>query len=282
MPFFCFAALSRAQDSALALPHKADSQLDSLAIKVAVQIRQSKIEPTRMTVFVMDFSNSANKQVSTLGRALAERFSKSLASHADGFAVADRNIVSDYLRDNFIDVRDLQSKDVLLALARFLGASGIVAGDLKEDPDQKLLVTLRLEGLGAPWVAAEALPLTPQMHSLLSGPAADLVPAAPSIPNESGVLRAGSNGVGIPECVYCPPPLLSDAASAAKYSGSLTLSVLVTVDGTAESLFVLKGAPFQMNERAIEAVHKWKFKPAMKDGKPVSSRVPVEITLRSY
>lgn len=230
----------------------------------------------------MDFSDSADKHVSALGRALAERFSKSLASHADGFGVANRNVVSDYLRDNFIDARDLQSSEVILALARFLGASGIVVGELREDPDHKLLLTLQLEGFGAPSAAAETLPLTAQMRSLLSEPAANLAPAAPSIPPEPGVLRAGINGVSIPECTYCPPPQETDAASAAKYNGSLTLSVVVTVEGTAESVLVLRGAPFQMNEQAIEAVQKWKFKPAMKDGKPVPSRVPVEITLRTY
>ena len=230
----------------------------------------------------MDFSDSADKHVSALGRALAERFSKSLASHADGFAVAGSNVVSHYLRDNFIDVRDLQGPEVILALARFLGASGIIVGELREDPDRKLLLTLGMEGFGAPWAAAETLPLTPQMRSLLSEPAANLAPAAPSIPSEPGVLTAGINGVGIPECIYCPPPLGTDAARAAKYSGSLTLSVVVTVAGTAESVFVLRGAPFQMNERAIEAVRKWRFKPAMKDGKPVPSRVPVGITLRTY
>lgn len=261
-------------------PHEVDSQLDSLAVKLSTQIRQSKVEPAHTTVIVMDFSNSADKQVSKLGRALAERFSKSLARHADAFAVADYNIVRDYLRDNFIDARNLQSEDLMLALARFLGASGIVAGDLEEDPDHKLLLNLRLEGLGAPWAAGEAVALTAQMRPLLSEPVPNAAPALLSTPVEPGVLTAGANGVGLPECISCPPPLLTDAATAAKYSGSLTLSVLVTVEGTAESVFVLKGAPFQMNERAIDAVHKWKFRPAMKDGKPVPVRVPVEIVLR--
>jgi TonB family protein len=43
---------------------------------------------------------------------------------------------------------------------------------------------------------------------------------------------------------------------------------------------VLKGAPFLLNKQAVEAVQKWKFKPAEKDGKPVRVRVPIEITLR--
>lgn len=280
MSFSFCTSLSFAQDSAPEFSHEIESQLDSLAVKVALQIRQSKIEPARTTVLVMDFSNSADRQVSALGRALAGRFSKFLASHADGFAVADRNLVNDYLRDNFIDIRDLQSPDVMLALARFLGASGIVVGDMREDPDHKLLLTLRLDGFGAPWAAGEALPLTAQMHSLLSEPAANLAAAAPSIPSEPGVLMAGINGVGIPECVYCPPPLHTEASRLARYNGSVTLSVVVTAEGTVGSIFIIKGAPFQINEQAIAAVRQWKFKPAEKNLKPVSARVPVEIKLQ--
>jgi TonB family protein len=35
-----------------------------------------------------------------------------------------------------------------------------------------------------------------------------------------------------------------------------------------------------LDEKAIEAVRKWRFKPAMKDGKPVNVKMPIEITLR--
>jgi TonB family protein len=35
-----------------------------------------------------------------------------------------------------------------------------------------------------------------------------------------------------------------------------------------------------LNKQAIEAVQKWKFKPAVKNGKPIAVRVPIEITFR--
>lgn len=275
-----FRVSGHAQESAFELPREAASQLDSLAARVAGQIRQSKIDPADTRILVIDFSNSSDKRFSRLGTLLAEQFSRSLASHADGFSVPDCKLLTEYLRNNFIDLGDMRDEGVAIAVARFLGASGIVTGDLKQDPDRKLLVTLQFQGVGTPWAMGTTLSLTDQMEMLLKEPAPSFVRDPASVPLEPEVQAAGINGVGTPECAYCPPPLLTDAARLSKYRGSITLSVVVTPAGAADSIFVLKGAPFQMNEQAIETVRKWKFKPAMKNGKPVSSRVPVEIDLR--
>jgi TonB family protein len=37
-----------------------------------------------------------------------------------------------------------------------------------------------------------------------------------------------------------------------------------------------------LDEKAIEAVQKWKFAPGMKDGHPVSVQVSVEVNFRLY
>lgn len=41
---------------------------------------------------------------------------------------------------------------------------------------------------------------------------------------------------------------------------------------------VIHGLPYGLNEKAIEAVKKIRFKPAMKDGKPISVRGSIEFT----
>jgi TonB family protein len=278
--FAPFGVSARAQESGFELPREVASQLDSLASRVAGQIRQSKIDPADTKILVIDFSSFADKRFSRLGTLLAEQFSRSLSNYADGFSVPGRKLLTEYLRNNFIDLGDMRDEGVAIAVARFLGASGMVTGDLKQDPDRKLLVTLQFQGVGSPWAMGTTLSLTDQMEVLLKESAPSFIRDPASVPVEPDVLAAGINGVGIPECVYCPPPLLTDAARLSKYRGSITLSVVVTPAGAADAIFVLKGAPFQMNEQAMETVRKWKFKPAMKNGKPVSSRVPVEIDLR--
>jgi TonB family protein len=269
-----------AQDSASRLaPPNAEAQMDSLASRVAGQIRQSKIDPENTKVFVFDFSNAVDKEFSKLGRLLADHFSAALRNQADGFVVLDRQLLTAYLKDNWIDQKAIQSNGIALALARSMGATAVVRGDLKEQPDHQFLLTLRLEGFGPAWSAESLLTLTGEMQALFREPLPTFMRSSP-IPAEPGVLIPGLDGVGIPECIYCPPPLYDDDARAAKYQGTIELSVVVTPDGRSDSILVLQGAPFLLNKQAVEAVQKWKFKPAEKDGKPVRVRVPIEITLR--
>jgi periplasmic protein TonB len=87
------------------------------------------------------------------------------------------------------------------------------------------------------------------------------------------------NGIGAPVCVYCPPPEYSERARADKLQGSVLLDILVTLEGKATKIIVVKGLGEGLDEKAIEAVKSWKFKPA-KDatGTPVAVRTQVHVT----
>ena len=94
--------------------------------------------------------------------------------------------------------------------------------------------------------------------------------------------RAGINGVTSPRCVYCPQPDYSHKARKDRVSGTVLLDVIVTADGQIAKPVVLKGPSDDLSERAVEAVRKWKMKPASgPDGKPVDCRVQVEITFHT-
>ena len=96
-----------------------------------------------------------------------------------------------------------------------------------------------------------------------------------------GVFRPGTGGVGYPACLYCPDPQYSEEARKAKYQGTVVLQVVVTADGRATNIQVVKGPGLGLEEKAIEAVRQWKFKPALgAGGKPVATLVPVEVTFR--
>jgi TonB family protein len=103
--------------------------------------------------------------------------------------------------------------------------------------------------------------------------------AAPPLP--PGVFRAGVNGTTVPVCVYCPIPGYTDQARAAKANGTVVLQVVVTADGHAENISVIRGPGLGLEQTAIDAVRKWRFKPAHgADGNPVATVVPVEVTFR--
>jgi protein TonB len=98
-----------------------------------------------------------------------------------------------------------------------------------------------------------------------------------------GAFRAGVNGVGIPVCLYCPDPQYSEEARKAKYMGSVVLQVIITADGRATNISVVKGPGLGLEEEAIKAVKGWRFKPAVgPSGKPVPVIVPIEVTFRLF
>lgn len=91
--------------------------------------------------------------------------------------------------------------------------------------------------------------------------------------------RAGVNGVGKPQCVYCPE---SEKTPRPKISGVVLLDVTVMTDGKITDPVVVKGPGIGLNEKALELVRTWKLKPARgPDGKPVKCRVQVEVIFHS-
>lgn len=96
-----------------------------------------------------------------------------------------------------------------------------------------------------------------------------------------GAFRAGTGGVGEPTCLYCPDPKFSEEARKAKHQGTVTLRVIVTAEGKATNISVVKGLGLGLDEKAIEAVQSWQFKPALgPNGKAVPVWVLVEVTFR--
>ncbi len=92
---------------------------------------------------------------------------------------------------------------------------------------------------------------------------------------------AGHNGYGYPVCIYCPSPSYSDEAVKAKYQGSVIVQFIVTPDGRATNITVVKGLGVGLDEKVIEAVRKWQLTPARgPDGRPAAVRVSAEVTFR--
>lgn len=273
------------QSANLELTPADQSAVDSLAASAARRIRNANLEEKEPKLLVVDFFRDEPGASSRLGTLLADRFSESLASYAVGLKVLDRSILKDYLVENWTTLEDLQSSGVCLQIGRELGAMGVILGTVHEENGQ-LSLTTHLEGFRPPpqesreeLDPAESIRilLTPEIHSLLFQPGPNYSRKRDEIPEEPGVF---TNGVTTPRCILCPSPAYSDPARAAKFQGTVTLSIVVTAQGETTAVYVLKGAPFGLTAKTIEAVKGWRFAPAQKDGQPVANRVPVEATFR--
>jgi TonB family protein len=96
-----------------------------------------------------------------------------------------------------------------------------------------------------------------------------------------GVFRVGG-GVSAPRALDTPDPEYSEEARKAKYQGVCILWLIVGPDGHPRDVKIARSLGMGLDQKAIEAVRKWKFEPAMKDGKPVAVQINVEVNFRLY
>lgn len=94
-----------------------------------------------------------------------------------------------------------------------------------------------------------------------------------------GVYRVGG-GVTSPSLLYKKEPEYSEEARKAKYQGTVLLYVEVDPSGRATNIKVQRSLGLGLDEKAIEAVKQWKFKPGYKDGKPVTVAATIEVNFR--
>jgi len=87
-------------------------------------------------------------------------------------------------------------------------------------------------------------------------------------------------GATQPIVIYSVDPEFTDEARKAKYQGTVEISIIVDADGRVRDPRVLRAVGLGLDERAIEAVSKWKFKPATKDGRAVPVAAQIHVTFR--
>jgi TonB family protein len=94
-----------------------------------------------------------------------------------------------------------------------------------------------------------------------------------------GVFRVGG-GVSAPVLLSKTEPEYSEEARKAKHQGTVMLYVQIDPSGHATNIKVVKSLGLGLDEKAIEAVQKWKFSPGKKDGKPVTVEATIEVNFR--
>jgi periplasmic protein TonB len=102
--------------------------------------------------------------------------------------------------------------------------------------------------------------------------------------NEGGVgsYIPGVGGVSNPIPLVTPEAEFSDEARRQKYQGVCLVAVIVDAQGNPRNERVTRSLGMGLDEKALDAVRKYKFKPAKKDGKPVPVWITVEVDFRLY
>ena len=80
-----------------------------------------------------------------------------------------------------------------------------------------------------------------------------------------------------PQLLYRVEPEFSEEARKAKHQGVVVLYIDIGADGRARNIRVARQLGLGLDEKAVEAVSEWRFRPAYLDGKPVVASAVVEV-----
>jgi len=101
--------------------------------------------------------------------------------------------------------------------------------------------------------------------------------------NTGGGLEQIGGRVSAPVVLHSGEAEFSDEARRAKYQGVCLISLIVDTQGNPQNIRVARALGMGLDEKAIEAIRQYKFKPAMKDGKtPVPVMITIEVDFRLY
>ena len=105
-------------------------------------------------------------------------------------------------------------------------------------------------------------------------------------PGEGGGFGGGAYSVGgsvtAPIPIYKPEPPYSEEARKAKYQGTVVVLIIVDTQGSVTDARVVKPLGLGLDEKALDTVRTWKFKPGMRNGIPVPVRVMIEVSFRLF
>jgi len=91
------------------------------------------------------------------------------------------------------------------------------------------------------------------------------------------VYQAGRGGVTAPVPIRRVEPEYSEEARKARAMGSVLVLVDVGTDGKVKNVRIGRSFGMGLDEKAIEAVSQWLFRPGMRDGRPVVVKAQIEV-----
>jgi TonB family protein len=104
--------------------------------------------------------------------------------------------------------------------------------------------------------------------------------------SEAGESFAGVYNVGgsvrPPVLTYAADPEYTEAARKAKLSGNVIVALIVDSAGEPQNVRVARGLGNELDEKAVEAVQQYRFKPATRNGEPVPANLNVEVNFQIF
>ncbi len=91
-----------------------------------------------------------------------------------------------------------------------------------------------------------------------------------------GLMNVGG-GVSAPAVIHSVQPEFTEQARAASLQGMVSLQLIVDAEGNPQNIRVTRHLGMGLDEKAVEAVRQYRFRPAMYQGHPVAVQIVVDI-----
>ena len=91
-----------------------------------------------------------------------------------------------------------------------------------------------------------------------------------------GIMSVGG-GVSAPEVIHAVDPQFTDSARQAVYQGTVSIQLIIDSQGNPQDIHVIRHLGMGLDDKAIEAVRQYKFRPAMYQGHPVAVQMVINV-----
>lgn len=270
-------------------------ELREIGRQVAQSIRRERLDDSRKSrVLLAAFANESGP-TTELGVYFRSEVATALTQADASLELVNEEQIEAVLQAQQMETLNLTDPDETAWAARLCGADAVVTGRYQIGADKIALwvttyslpsghkggqVMMRLPRK-FDFDALEKRPYSSEIRVLKTwiDPPSNLVTIDEALLGE--VAEPGKDGVGQPTCNFCPLPIFTDEAVKKEAKGAVVLRFIVTREGRAANIQVIKGLEFGLSDRAVEQVRKWRFVPAQKaDGTVVAARITIEVYFR--
>ncbi|HXN24414.1 MAG TPA: energy transducer TonB [Candidatus Dormibacteraeota bacterium] len=246
-----------------------EKDIDHLADQLAESLATTNVKK----ILVLDF-NAPDQSLKDAAKFVTARTALALGNQKQEFKIVEQRHLSSSQAAKLPPPGAPLSNDVLEVFRQL--ADAVVTGNLLQNTPDTVAVAVEVSHVATgERLAAFEIPIPRSM--LPDSPAALTLNSPESLP-----MVPGQDNVNIPRCLDCQTPQYTGETRARGRQGTVNLQVIVSEDGRALQIGVIKMLGYGLDEIAIEAVRKWSFEPTTKAGRPVPVILPIEITFRLF
>lgn len=103
--------------------------------------------------------------------------------------------------------------------------------------------------------------------------------------NASGVgngLMSVGGGVSAPQVIHSVDPEFTEDARQANFQGTASIQLIVDSQGYPQDIRIVRHLGMGLDQKAVDAVKQYRFRPAMYEGHPVAVQMQIEVDFRLH